>query len=383
MANRPDAPTDAPLVGLRVLELARVLAGPWIGQTLADLGATIIKVESPAGDDTRSWGPPFAEDGSATYFHCANRGKRSISLDFRHDDDLAVVKRLAADADVVIENFKTGGLEKHGLDYASLASTNPGLVYCSITGFGHTGPKAHLPGYDYIIQAMSGLMSVTGDPDQEPMKTGTALADLFTAMYGLVGIEAALLQRERTGLGQHIDMALLDCQMAVLANQASSYLNSGVNPSRVGNAHLSIVPYQVFHASDGPLVIACGNDGQFSHICQAFGTNWHEDPKFSTNPARLLHRVEIVDLMAAEIAKWRRDDVLHKMETAGVPAGPINTVAEAFAMDQAIARGLTLDLGSSRSAANPIRLSRSELPTPAAPPKLNADGDDIRLNGWD
>ncbi len=383
MENTTPDPSAPPLQGLRVLELARVLAGPWICQTLADLGATVIKVESPKGDDTRSWGPPFAEDGAATYFHCANRGKRSIALDFRDPEDLAVAKQLAAEADVVVENFKTGGLAKFGLDYESLSAKHPGLVYCSVTGFGHTGPSAHLPGYDFIIQGMSGLMSVTGDPDHEPMKTGTALADLFTAMYGLVGIQAALLQREKTGLGQHIDMALLDSQMAVLANQASSYLISGVNPERVGNAHLSIVPYQVFEASDGPLVIACGNDGQFAHICAAFGTDWHEDARYATNPARLVHREEIVALMKTEVARWTRDDLLEKMERAGVPAGPINTVAEAYAAPQAPARGLALDMGTSRSAANPIRLSRSKLPHPTPPPKLDADGAMIREKGWD
>ncbi|MEO0912611.1 MAG: CaiB/BaiF CoA-transferase family protein [Pseudomonadota bacterium] len=375
--------TDPPLKGLRVLELARILAGPWICQTLADLGATVIKVESPGGDDTRHWGPPFGENGAATYFHAANRGKRSIALDFRDAADLALARDLAGDADVVVENFKLGGLVKFGLDYESLSAANPRLVYCSITGFGQTGPAAHLPGYDFIIQAMSGIMSVTGEADGEPMKTGTALADLFTAMYGLVAIEAALLARERTGIGQRIDMALLDSQMAVLANQASSYLISGAVPGRLGNAHPSIVPYQVFHAADGPLVIACGNDGQFARICAAFGVAWHEDERFATNPARLAYRDEIVGLMAGEVAKWTRDALLTEMEAAGVPAGPINTVAEAYAQPQAIARGLALDMGESRTAANPIRFSRAGLPHPTAPPALDADGAAVRARGWD
>ncbi|MEM1266560.1 MAG: CoA transferase [Pseudomonadota bacterium] len=375
--------TPPPLTGLRVLELARILAGPWICQTLADLGATVIKVEGPKGDDTRSWGPPFHEDGTATYFHCANRGKRSIALDFRDPDDLALVQRLAADADVVVENFKTGGLAKFGLDYESLAAANPRLVYCSVTGFGQTGPARHLPGYDFIIQAMSGVMDVTGDPDGPPMKTGTALADLFTAMYGIVAIEAALLQRETTGRGRWIDMALLDSMMAALANQASGYLITGAVPTRLGNTHPSIVPYQEFRASDGPLVIACGNDGQFAALCTAFGTAWHEDARFATNPARLAHRAEIVALVQAEVAGHTRDALLEMMEAAGIPAGPVNTLAEAYAMPQAVARGLAQDMGSSRTAACPIRFADGPLAAAEAPPALDAHGAAVRARGWD
>ncbi len=374
--------TPPPLQGLRVLELARILAGPWIGQTLADLGATVIKVEGPGGDDTRTWGPPFAPDGTATYFHCANRGKRSIALDFRKPDDLALVLELADQADVVVENFKAGGLSKFGLDYASLSARNPRLVYCSITGFGQTGPLSKHPGYDFIIQAMSGVMHVTGATDGPAMKTGTALADLFTAMYGLVGIEAALLQREKTGKGRHIDMALLDSMMAALANQASGYLITGKEPTRLGNTHPSIVPYQEFHASDGPLVIACGNDGQFRALARAFGTDWDSDPRFATNPARLEHREVIVALVGGEVAKHTRAQILAMMEEAGIPAGPINSLGEAYGMEQSIARGLALDLGTSRSAANPVRFTDGPLAAVSAPPDLNADEADIRANGW-
>ncbi|MEO0388772.1 MAG: CoA transferase [Pseudomonadota bacterium] len=375
--------TPPPLTGLRVLELARILAGPWICQTLADLGATVIKVEGPAGDDTRRWGPPFAEDGAATYFHAANRGKRAIALDFRDPDDLGVAQTLAKYADVVVENFKTGGLAKFGLDYPAVAAVNPRVVYCSVTGFGQTGPWAHLPGYDFIIQAMSGVMDVTGDADGPAMKTGTALADLFTAMYGLVAIEAALLQREKTGQGRQIDMSLLDSMMAVLANQASSFLITGATPVRMGNTHPSIVPYQVFQAADAPLVIACGNDGQFRALSAAFGRDWAEDPRFATNPERLAHRGVIVALLAGEVAARARAEVLEMMAKAGVPAGPVNTVAEAYATPHAAARGLALDLGGSRSAACPIRFGDGPLAEVAAPPRLNADADAIRARGWD
>ena len=258
---------ERPLTGLRVLELARVLAGPWIGQTLADLGADVVKVEAPGGDETRGWGPPFADDGSAAYFHACNRGKRAVALDFADPTDLARAKRLAAAADVLVENFKLGGLARFGLDYAAVSAANPGVVYASITGFGQTGPAAPRAGYDFIIQAMGGIMDLTGDPDGPPQKPGVAYADLFTGLYGTVGVLAALRLRDRTGQGQWLDLSLFDTQLAVLANQATNHLIGGVVPRRMGNTHPNIVPYQVFQAADGPLVIACGNDGQFARLC--------------------------------------------------------------------------------------------------------------------
>jgi crotonobetainyl-CoA:carnitine CoA-transferase CaiB-like acyl-CoA transferase len=285
-----------------VLELARVLAGPWIGQTLADLGADVIKVEAPEGDETRGWGPPFAADGSAAYFHSCNRNKRSIALDFRDAQDRALARRLAASADVVLENFKVGGLAKYGLDYPAVAAGNPGVVYCSVTGFGQDGPYAPRPGYDFIIQAMGGIMDLTGEPEGAPQKPGVAYADLFTGLYGTIAVQAALAQRARTGQGQHIDMALFDTQLAVLANQASNWLIGGRVPRRMGNAHPNIVPYQVFQAADGPLVIACGNDGQFARLCVELGLELHRDARLTMNRGRLEHRAEVIGALAARLA---------------------------------------------------------------------------------
>ena len=291
--------SERPLAGLRVLELARVLAGPWIGQTLADLGADVIKVEAPGGDETRGWGPPFAADGAAAYFHACNRGKRGIALDFRDAGDRAIARQLAAGADVVLENFKVGGLARYGLDYASAARLNPGVVYASVTGFGQDGPEAPRAGYDFVIQAMGGIMDLTGDPDGPPQKPGVAYADLFTGMYGTVAVLAALHMRARTGIGQWIDLALLDTQLAVLANQAANYLIGGVSPRRMGNAHPNIVPYQVFDAADGPLVIACGNDGQFERLCAGLGLELHRDPRFAQNRDRLANREALLAILEA------------------------------------------------------------------------------------
>lgn len=371
-----------PLTGLRVLELARVLAGPWIGQTLADLGATVIKIESPQGDETRHWGPPYAPDGQATYYHACNRGKHSVVADFNDPDDLAMIRDLAAEADVVVENFKVGGLAKFGLDYATLSAPNPRLIYCSITGFGQTGPRAHLPGYDFIIQAMSGVMDVTGLPDGPPVKTGIALADLFTAMYGIVAIEAAVIQRQTSGRGQHIDMALYDSLIAMLANQGTAYLLAGRSPQRLGNAHPSIVPYEVYQAADGPLVIACGNDGQFVRLCRALGTDWHQDPRFATNPRRMENREEMSRLMAALVSGWQRAPLLAAMEQAGVPAGPINTVGEALDNDHVGARDLIRQSGKSRAVALPIKASAMEAAQLDGPPVLDQHGTAVRSGGW-
>jgi crotonobetainyl-CoA:carnitine CoA-transferase CaiB-like acyl-CoA transferase len=369
---------EPPLAGLRVLELARVLAGPWIGQTLADLGADVVKVESPEGDETRTWGPPFAEDGSAAYFHAANRGKRAIALDFRDAGDRALTQRLASAADVVVENFRTGGLVRHGLDYASVAAGNPRVVYASVTGFGQDGPDAGRAGYDFIIQAMGGIMDLTGAPDGPPQKPGVAYADLFTGLYGVIAVQAALWQRQRTGRGQWIDLALFDTQLAVLANQATNYLIGGGVPRRMGNAHPNIVPYQVFEAADAPLVIACGNDGQFARLSAGLGMALHADPRFATNPDRLAHRAAVVGALAERIAVMSRAEVLAVMAAAGVPAGPINTVAEAFAEPQALARGAVTTVGASRTPRLPIRFSEAKIAADRPPPRHDEHGAAIR-----
>jgi crotonobetainyl-CoA:carnitine CoA-transferase CaiB-like acyl-CoA transferase len=369
---------ERPLTGLRVLELARVLAGPWIGQTLADLGADVIKVEAPAGDETRGWGPPFAPDGSAAYFHACNRGKRSICLDFSELPDRVLAHRLAAAADVVVENFKVGGLARFGLDYPSVAAANPGVVYASVTGFGQDGPLASRAGYDFIVQAMGGIMDLTGEPDGPPEKPGVAHADLFTGLYGTVAVLAALRLRDRTGRGQWIDLALFDTQLAALANQAANYLIGGVVPRRMGNAHPNIVPYQVFEAADGPLVIACGNDGQFARLCEGLGLALHRDPRFRSNRDRLAHRETLVAALAARLAGLPRAEVLAALEAGGVPAGPINTVAEAFAEPQARARDALLAIGGSRGPRSPMRFSDAGLAADLPPPRLDEHGGTIR-----
>ncbi len=336
-----------PLEGIRVVELARVLAGPWCGQLLADLGAEVVKVERPgAGDDTREWGPPFVtgaegENLGAAYYHSCNRGKRSVAIDIASGEGQAAVRALLADADVVIENYKVGGLAKYGLDPARLRADFPRLVVCSITGFGQTGPYAHRAGYDYIVQAMSGFMSLTGEPDGAPQKAGIAYADIFTGMYSTVAILAALRRRDVTGAGAHVDMALLDSQVAVLANQAANYLASGIVPKRMGNAHVNVVPYQVFATADGQLVIAVGNDGQYRKLCAILGVpEWADDPRFVNNAARLANRAELVPLLAAKIATWEAQPLSLALEAEGVPAGPINDLAQVFADPQVIARGM-------------------------------------------
>ena len=369
---------ERPLEGLRVLELARVLAGPWLGQTLADLGADVIKVEAPGGDETRGWGPPFAADGSAAYFHACNRGKRALVLDFRAADDLALARRLAGGADVLIENFKVGDLARYGLDHASVAATNPGVVYASVTGFGQDGPLAARPGYDFVVQAMGGIMDLTGDPDGPPQKPGVAYADLFTGLYGAVAVLAALSLRDRTGRGQWIDLSLFDTQLAVLANQAANHLIGGLVPRRMGNTHPNIAPYQVFEAADGPLVIACGNDGQFVRLCEGLGLDLHDDPRFRRNRDRLAHRAALVAALTARIAGLPRAEVLAAMAAGGVPAGPINTVAEAFAEPQARARGMVQEVGGSGSPRLPIRFSDAEAAADLPPPRLDEHGAAIR-----
>jgi len=372
----------APLAGLRVLELARILAGPWIGQTLADLGADVVKVEAPEGDDTRRWGPPFVHrgDGSmeAAYFHSCNRGKRSVVADFRTPEGQELVRVLARGADVLIENFKVGGLAKYGLDYESLRPLNPRLIYCSVTGFGQQGPKAGHAGYDLMIQGMSGIMDLTGDPDGPPQRLGVAFADIFTGTYGVIAIQAALAQRERTGLGQRIDMALLDTMVAVLANQALNYFVSGEVPHRMGNAHPNIVPYQVFAVRDGHVIVAVGNDQQFRQFCTVIKQpQWSTDPRFLTNADRVGNRQVLIELISEALREFTRDELLPALDARGVPCGPINSVAEAFAEPQVIARGMRLALpapdvagGSLPSIRSPIMFSGAELALRRPAPRL-------------
>ena len=357
-----------PLAGLRVLELARILAGPWAGQILADLGADVIKVEREgSGDDTRAWGPPFvpAADGghlSSAYFHSANRGKRSIVADFATERGREIVRRLAARSDVLVENFKVGGLAKFGLDYEPLSRLNPRLIYCSVTGFGQTGPYAKRAGYDFLIQGMSGVMDITGEPDGPPEKAGIAIADLFTGLYGVIAIEAALIARDRTGRGQRLDLALFDSMSAMLANQAMNYLASGRSPKRMGNAHINLAPYQTLPVADGWLIVAVGNDGQFTRLCGVLGLeNLAVDPRFATNPGRVTNRVEMGRELEAKTALWKRDELLAALEAVVVPAGPINTIADLFADPQFKARGMRIEPQGTPGIRSPIMMSESPL----------------------
>ncbi|GGF73316.1 CoA transferase [Paracoccus acridae] len=374
---------DAPLKGLRVVELARILAGPWIGQTLADLGAEVIKVEAPEGDDTRRWGPPFIDrpraDGTtekvAAYFHAANRGKTSVTCDFNDPADLDRLRGLIDDADVVVENFKVGGLRRFGLDYDTLSVRNPRLVYASITGFGQDGPRATQPGYDFLIQGMSGIMDLTGAPDGEPQKVGVAWIDIFTGLYGVIAVQAALAERERSGRGQHLDLSLLDCGVAVLANQATNFLLGGTVPHRLGNAHPNIVPYQLFPASDGHLIVACGNDRQFAALCRVLDLlDLPTDPDFATNPARVAHRDRLVPMLSDATLRRTRADLIAAMEAVGVPAGPVNDVAEALSEPQIAARGLRVAPEGIAGLRTPIRFGRSRLTHDRAAPALG-DGE--------
>ncbi|MBQ9351714.1 CaiB/BaiF CoA-transferase family protein [Phyllobacterium sp.] len=381
--------TEAPLKGVRVIELARVLAGPWAGQILADLGADVIKVENPAGgDETRGWGPPFitskeGENLSAAYFHSCNRGKRSITVDFTSPEGQETVRALCRTADVVLENFKVGGLKKYGLDYETLSTDNPRLVYCSITGFGQTGPYASQAGYDFIIQGMSGLMSVTGEPDREPQKVGLAVADVFTGLYSVIAIQAALAHAAKTGEGQLVDMALFDVQSAVMANQAMNYLATGKSPNRMGNAHPNISPYEVVPTSDGHLILAVGNDGQFARFCAIMGLDGlSADPRFLTNRARLENRAALTAIIRAETQKRTRADLLAACAQNAVPAGPINRIGEMFDDPQIVSRQLRLDLddahGSSiPSVRTPIVMSKTPLTYNRPSPRLGEHSADI------
>ncbi len=381
----PETQTGA-LAGLRVLDLSRVLAGPWASQILGDLGATVFKIEQPAaGDDTRRWGPPFLDDGSqdAAYYLCCNRNKRSLAIDLARPEGAALVRRLALSCDVVVENFRVGGLEKYGLDYTSLSRENPGLIYCSVTGFGQTGPYKDRGGYDFLIQGMSGLMSVTGAPDGEPgagpMKVGIAVSDLFTGLYAAISIQAALLHREKTGEGQHIDCALLDSQLSVLVNQASNYLNGGVVPRPLGNQHPNVVPYQDFRTRDGAVLVALGNDRQFREFCTVIGRqDLSADPRFADIPGRSLNREDLVCEISWALATWGTQDFLAAMDQAKLPAGPLNRIDEILNDPHVEARGLVKSL--ERDDGTPVKflgfpavLSRTPATYRLAPPRMGQD----------
>lgn len=378
---------SGPLAHIRVLDLSRVLAGPWAGQTLADLGADVIKIERPgSGDDTRHWGPPYLQaadgtpSGEAAYFLSANRGKRSVCVDFTRPEGQAIVRALAAQSDVLLENFKVGGLAQYGLDAASLRALNPRLVYCSVTGFGQDGPYRDLPGYDFMIQGMGGLMSLTGQPDGTPgggpVKVGVALADVLTGLYASIGVLAALAHRERSGEGQHVDLALLDVQVATLANQAMNFLTTGEAPQRLGNAHPNIVPYQTFATSDGHLILAVGNDAQFARCCAVLGcAELASDARFATNHARVAHRSELVPQLAERFATRPRDAWLAALASANVPCGPINTLDQVFADAQVRHRQMRVELphalaGTVALVGSPLKLSATPVEYRLPPPRL-------------
>ena len=387
-------PNTAPLANLRVLDLSRVLAGPWCSQLLADLGAEVIKIERPgSGDETRAWGPPYLKDaagnetGEAAYYCAVNRNKQSVTLDMSRPEGQRIVRELTMQSDVLLENYKVGGLEKYGLDYAALAALNPRLIYCSITGFGQNGPWAERPGYDFIIQGIGGLMSVTGETDDRPgggpQKVGVALVDILTGLYAANAVQAALLERERSGLGQYIDLALLDTEVASLANLALNYLCTGVSPKRMGNAHPNIAPYQVLPASDGHFIVAVGNDGQFQRLCQAMELpELAADQRFATNASRVRNR-QILDECLERRARQRgKSEWLATLEAADVPCGPINSIGEAFSEPQLAARDMLVTLphataGQATLVGNPIKLSRTPVDYRNAPPLLGENTADV------
>ena len=364
---------ELPLKGLRVIELARILAGPWAGQTLADLGAEVIKIESKTGDDTRTWGPPFintGEETNAAYYHSCNRGKQSVSLDFKDKNDLLKLKNLISSADILIENFKVGGLDKYGLDYKTLHNNHPSLIYCSITGFGQTGPYAKRAGYDFLMQGMSGLMSITGEADSQPQKVGVAVTDIFTGLYAVIAVQAALRSRDTTGLGQHIDLSLLDVATATTANQAMNYLATGTPPNRRGNNHPNIVPYCAVSTCDGYIILAVGNDEQFKNFNKIFDVEWYRENKFKTNPARLENRDELLNLIEGKTINFSSADLLIECENYGVPAGPINTLEDVFNDPQILHRGMKIDLDGVPSVKNPIIFSDMEMSYDSPSPNL-------------
>ena len=363
-----------PLDGLKVIELARILAGPWAGQTLSDLGAKVVKVESDKGDDTRQWGPPFidrGEDKTAAYFHSCNRGKSSLIIDFRTEEGKAALIDLVRDADILIENFKVGGLSKYGLDYESLRQVNPRLIYCSITGFGQTGPYSHRAGYDYIIQGMSGFMSITGEPTGAPQRAGVAITDIFTGVYATTAILSALHMRGSTGRGQHIDMSLLDTAVSVMANQALNYLSTGVPPKRTGNYHPNLSPYQIFECSDGHIIIATGNDAQYKRLCYILEfPEMANSPEYLKNSDRVQNREEMIAKLNAQTVKMSKVELLEACEAKGVPAGPINSMDEVFADPQVLHRKMQIELDGIPGVRSPFKFSEAELKLNLPSPKL-------------
>ena len=371
----------APLEGLRVVELARILAGPFAGQTLSDLGAEVIKVEAPNGDDTRDWGPPFIDrdgESSAAYFHSCNRGKASITIDLSKTSDQLRLKELIQSSDILIENFKAGGLKKYGFDYESVKSINPALIYCSITGFGQTGPYSHRAGYDYIIQGMSGLMSITGEPDGQPQKMGVAVTDILTGLYGVTAILSAIIQRDKTGRGQHIDLALLDVATSVTANQAMNYLTTGTVPKRMGNGHQNLAPYQVFDCNDGHIIIATGNDAQYQRLCAVLELDEMASNKlFLKNADRLENRVALIEILNTETKKRTKESLLESCESQGIPAGPINDLSEVFEDPQVIFRGLVKEIDNIPTVASPFNFSDSSMNITNLSPKLGEHTDEI------
>jgi len=390
----------SPLSGIRILDLSRILAGPTCTQLLGDYGADVIKIEKPGtGDDTRTWGPPFLKDDEgnisreSAYYLCANRNKRSLAVDITSDEGASLIHRLVKHCDVVIENFKVGGLAKYGLDYEGLSTTNPDIIYCSISGFGQTGPNAHKPGYDLLAQAYGGIMSITGDPDGEPMKVGLGIADVMCGMYATTAILAALRHRDRTGEGQHIDLALVDSQVAWLINAGTNYLVSGLDQSRMGNQHPNIVPYQVFSTTDGHVVIAVGNDAQYERFCTILQReDLASDPLYATNEMRLKNRQELIPILAAEIAKWKRDELVAALDEAGVPGGAINTIQDVFETDQVTARDMKIimahpDAGSVGVSliGNPVKFSKSKISYRLPPPRCGEHTKEIlaELAKWE
>jgi len=388
MTDKPRNESPTALNGIKVVDLSRILAGPWSTQTLADLGADVIKIENPKhGDGTRAWGPPFVSGESsapdAAYYTACNRNKRSITIDFSQSKGAELVRTLCRDADVFVENFKVGGLQKYGLSYDQLKEENPRLIYCSITGFGQTGPYAARPGYDFLIQAMGGLMSITGEPDSVPgggpVKTGVAICDLFTGMYATVSILAALRYRDRSGAGQHIDCSLLDTQVAMLANQASNWLIGGMSPTRMGNDHPNVVPYKSYATSEGHIIITCGNDGQFQRLCKVLDLpELGQDARFVTNADRIANRQELDDLLSTAIRKFSRSDLLVRLEEVNVPCGPIQTIPEVFDNEQVKSRGLQIDMnrpdGSPVSTVGfPVKLEKTPASYRVAPPAHGED----------
>ena len=363
-----------PLSGIKVVELARILAGPWAGQTLADLGADVIKIESPQGDDTRQWGPPdiyINDSKSAAYFHSCNRGKRSRIANLKNNDDLDAIVALIAEADVLIENFKVGGLKQYGLDYNSIKAINPAIIYCSITGFGQTGPYASRAGYDFMIQGMSGIMDLTGEADGNPQKIGVAFVDIFTGLYSVIAIQSALHARAQTGKGQHIDMALFDCMTAVLANQSMNFLSSGINPTRMGNKHPNICPYETVSASDGYIIIATGNDAQYQRLCDCLALpELKDDKRFIDNANRVKNREALMLIINKATSQWTKQTLLAALEDAVVPAGPINTVEEVFKDEQFITRSLRIDNDGVPGVRTPIIMNGVQMKSDSRSPML-------------